>query len=81
MCVRAPLSAGLWLLLEHIVDQDLKEDEETDDDVVALLEEGATLHPAHCTTPQDADAPANTHRTSEVKRQVNENNKKIHYIH
>ena len=61
VCVSASLSLwGLWLLLEDIVDQDLKEDEENDDDVVALLEEGTTLHPACRTTPQHADAPTNT---------------------
>lgn len=46
------------MLLEDIVDQDLKEDEEYDDDVVALLEEGAALHPAHSAAPQHADASA-----------------------
>lgn len=50
---------GLWLLLEDIVDQDLKEDEEKDDDVVPLLEEGAALRPACRTTPQRTDAPVN----------------------
>lgn len=48
------------MLLEDVVDQDLKEDEENDDDAVALLEEGAALRPACRATPQHADAPANT---------------------
>lgn len=51
---------GLWLLLEDEVDHDLKEDEEHNDDVVALLEERATLRPACRTTPQHTDAPADT---------------------
>lgn len=60
VCVRTSLSLGVWLLLEDVVDQDLKEDEKNDDDVVTLLEEGAALHPARCTTPQHGDGPANT---------------------
>lgn len=47
----------VWLLLEDVVDQDLKEDQKHDDDVVALLEEGGALRPAGCTAPQHADAP------------------------
>lgn len=62
VCERTTLSVGLWLLLEDIVDQDLKEDEENDDDVVALLEEGAAFHLACRTTPQHADVPTNTQR-------------------
>lgn len=50
------------MLLEDVVDQDLKEDEENDDDAVALLEERAALCPACRATPQHADAPANTRR-------------------
>lgn len=57
--VRTSLSLGVWLLLEDVVDQDLKEDEKNDDDVVTLLEEGAALHPARCTTPQHGDGPVN----------------------
>lgn len=61
VCARASLSLwGLWLLLEDIVDEDLKEDEENDDDVVALLEERAALRLACRTTPQHTDAPADT---------------------
>lgn len=48
------------VLLEDVVDQDLKEDEENDDDAVALLQERAALCPARRATPQHADAPANT---------------------
>lgn len=57
--VRTSLSLGVWLLLEDVVDQDLKEDEKNDDDVVTLLEEGAALHPTRCTTPQHGDGPVN----------------------
>lgn len=60
VCVRTSLSLGVWLLLEDVVDQDLKEDEKNDDDVVTLLEEGAALHPTRGTTPQHGDGPANT---------------------
>lgn len=56
---RRRISAGAWLLLEDVVDQDLKEDEESDDDEVALLEERAALDPARRAAPQHADAPAN----------------------
>lgn len=59
VCEGITFSLRLWLLLEDIVDQDLKEDEENDDDVVALLKERAALHPACCTTPQHTDAPVN----------------------
>lgn len=52
---------GTQLLLEDVVDQDLKEDEENDDDTVALLQEGAALRPAGWSTPQHTDAPADTH--------------------
>lgn len=48
------------LLLTDVVDQDLKEDEENDDDVVALLQERAALRPAGRSAPQRPDAPANT---------------------
>lgn len=65
---------GLWLLLEDEVDHDLKEDEERDDDVVALLQERATLCPACCATPQHTDAPADTQelwvKRSEVRASV-----------
>lgn len=45
------------LLLEDEVDEDLEEDEGNDDDVVALLEEGASLWSTDRATPQHADAP------------------------
>ena len=64
VCVRGHHSlCGLRLLLEDIVDQDLKEDEEQDDDIVTLLEEGAALRPTCRTAPQHADAPENTEAT------------------
>lgn len=37
VCEHSTLTVDVWLLLEDIVDQDLKEDEEKDDDPVALL--------------------------------------------
>lgn len=48
------------MLLEDIVNEDLKEDEENDDDEVALLQQEAALCPAGSLTPQHDDAPANT---------------------
>lgn len=56
VCVCVSL-VKLWLLLEDVVDEDLKEDQEDDDHVVPLLEEGAALHPTGCTAPQHADTP------------------------
>lgn len=48
------------MLLEDVVNEDLKEDEENDDEEVALLQQEAALCPAGSLTPQHADAPANT---------------------
>lgn len=57
------------MLLEDVVNEDLKEDEEKDDDKVALLQQEAALCPARRLTPQRADAPANTAAVSyEQKR-------------
>lgn len=36
----------MWPLLENVVDENLKDDEAGDDDVVPLLEEGSVLRPA-----------------------------------
>lgn len=57
VCGHHSLRGGVWLLLEDVVDEDLKEDEEHDDDVVSLLEEGGALRPAGCSAPQHGDAP------------------------
>lgn len=59
--VRASLSLSLRrrLLLEDVVDQNLKEDEENDDDVVALLQERGALRSARRSAPQHTDAPVN----------------------
>lgn len=59
VCVCEGITLSVWLLLEYIVDQDLKEDEEKDDDVVTLLEERGAFHPACRTTPQHTDVPTN----------------------
>lgn len=59
VCVCEGITLSVWLLLEDIVDQDLKEDEEKNDDVVALLEERGAFHPACRTTPQHTDVPVN----------------------
>lgn len=58
------------MLLEDVVDEDLKEDEENDDDKVALLQQEAALCPAGGLTPQHADAPANTAVVRYDKRAV-----------
>lgn len=47
------------MLLEDIVDEDLKEDEENDDDAVALLQQEAALWSTRSLAPQHADDPAN----------------------
>lgn len=60
VCVNNSWVESLWLLLEDIVDQDLKEDEENDDDVITLMEEGASFCPGNGTIPQCSDVPANT---------------------
>lgn len=52
--------AAVSALLEDVVDEDLKEDEENDGDEVALLQKEAALCPAGSLIPQHADAPANT---------------------
>lgn len=49
----------MWLLLENVVDQNLKDDEERDDDVVSRLKEGTALCLSYCTTPQHGEAPVN----------------------
>lgn len=48
------------VLLEDVVNEDLKEDKENDGDEVALLQKEAALCPAGSLIPQHADAPANT---------------------
>lgn len=48
------------MLLKDVVNEDLKEDEESDAEDAALLQQEAALSPAHGLTPQHADAPANT---------------------
>ena len=68
MCEGDPSLGGLRLLLEDVVDQNLEDNQENDDDVVALLEEGAALHPGHGATPQHGDAPANTHTRAHTHR-------------
>lgn len=47
------------VLLEDVVNEDLKEDEENDSDKVALLQKEAALCPAGSLIPQHADAPVN----------------------
>lgn len=59
-----------WMLLEDIVNEDLKEDEENNDDEVALLQQEAALCPACSLTSQHADAPANTASIRYDKRAV-----------
>lgn len=48
------------MLLEDIVNEDLKEDQENNEDKVALLQQEAALCSTHGLTPQHADDPAST---------------------
>lgn len=48
------------MLLEDIVNEDLKEDQENNEDKVALLQQEAALRLTRSLTPQHADDPAST---------------------
>lgn len=59
------MGVGEWMLLEDIVNEDLKEDQENDEDKVALLQQEAALCSTRGLAPQHADDPAST-PTSDV---------------